>query len=61
MEIIEESEVAELLALCKRIHRMTSALMEGLDFADKRVKDIERTLRVVEFRQRYKEEPEDED
>lgn len=61
MEIIETSEVAELMALCERMRKMAAALMDGVKFIDRRVGDIERTLRVVEFRQRHAEEVDDED
>ncbi len=61
MEIIETGEVEDLMGQCKRIRKMTAAMMDGLEFVDKRVSEIEWTLRWVEFRQRHAEESTDED
>lgn len=53
METIEVDEVEKLMVLCKRMRKMIDAVLDGVQFLDGRVADIEKTLRVVEFRQRY--------
>lgn len=61
MEIIEVDEVEKMMLLCKRMRKMIDAVLDGVQFLDGRVADIERTLRVVEFRQRHAGGDENED
>lgn len=61
MNSIERDEIEEIMTICAWARKLVSAMLPALEALERKVREIEKTCRVCEFRLDYKGEEEEED